>query len=133
MTIALEFDPEDPFAETETSFAEEENLMPVLSEQAAERVNFLTANEAQPGAMLRLKVLSGGCSGYQYQFDLVWSNNEQDYLTTTDQATLVVDQTSLPFLHGAVIDYVDELGGAYFKVTNPQAKSGCGCGTSFSL
>ncbi|MFK7867219.1 MAG: HesB/IscA family protein [Alphaproteobacteria bacterium] len=106
---------------------------PVLGAGAAARIHKIAATEQIPGAMLRLRVLGGGCSGYQYKFELDWQASLDDFIATHDGASLLIDPASLPFLENAVIDFVDELGGAYFKVENPAASSGCGCGTSFAI
>lgn len=83
--------------------------------------------------MLRLSVSGGGCSGFQYHFDLEETRADDDLVIEQDGIKVLVDATSLAFLDGAELDYVDELIGAAFKVNNPNAKSSCGCGTSFSI
>ncbi len=84
-------------------------------------------------AILRLSVEGGGCSGFQYQFGLADAAEPADSIVETDGVRLVVDPISLDLLQGASVDFVDNLGGAAFRVTNPNAASGCGCGTSFSV
>jgi iron-sulfur cluster assembly accessory protein len=83
--------------------------------------------------MLRVAVDGGGCSGFQYQFDLVDAAEPDDLKVERDGAAAVVDVVSLALLKGSEIDYVDELAGAEFRVRNPNAKSSCGCGVSFSI
>ncbi len=83
--------------------------------------------------MLRVAVLGGGCSGFQYKFDLETATNDDDVVIEKDGARVVVDSVSQPFLDGAIIDYKDELIGAHFAIDNPNATSSCGCGTSFSM
>lgn len=83
--------------------------------------------------MLRVAVDGGGCSGFQYNFDLVENGEPDDVRIENGGSTALVDPVSLPFLVGSEIDFVDELIGAQFRVHNPQAKSSCGCGVSFSI
>ncbi|MET0271643.1 MAG: iron-sulfur cluster assembly accessory protein [Phenylobacterium sp.] len=83
--------------------------------------------------LLRVAVDGGGCSGFQYRFDLVDAAEAADLKVETDGAAALVDEISLALLKGSVIDYVDELAGAEFKIRNPNAKSSCGCGVSFSI
>lgn len=83
--------------------------------------------------MLRVAVLGGGCSGFQYKFDLETTQNDDDIVIEKDGNRVVIDSVSQPFLEGAVIDYKDELIGAHFAIENPNATSSCGCGTSFSM
>ena len=82
--------------------------------------------------MLRVAVEGGGCSGFQYRFDLVDRAEPEDVRVERDGAAALVDDVSMPFLAGSEIDFVDELVGAQFKVKNPNAQSSCGCGVSFS-
>lgn len=83
--------------------------------------------------MLRLSVDGGGCAGFQYRFGLEREAAPDDAVAETDGVRLVVDPVSLPFVEGSMVDFVETLGGASFQVTNPNAASGCGCGTSFSV
>jgi iron-sulfur cluster insertion protein len=109
------------------------NVEPVtLSSAAASRLKALSADEGRP-VMLRVAVDGGGCSGFQYNFDLVHAPEADDLKIERDGATALVDPVSLPLLKGSEIDFVDELIGAQFKVKNPNAKSSCGCGVSFSI
>ena len=103
-----------------------------LSEAAARRINDLAKDEGRP-LMLRVAVLAGGCSGFQYEFDLVDEFETQDLVLERDGARAVVDEMSMLLLKGSEIDFVDELVGAQFRVRNPNAKSSCGCGVSFSI
>ena len=108
-------------------------LSPItLSDAAASRLHALTAAEGRP-VMLRIAVDGGGCSGFQYRFDLVGAGEPDDLRVERDGAAALVDDVSQPFLAGSVIDWVDELAGAEFRVRNPNAKSSCGCGVSFSV
>lgn len=103
-----------------------------LTAAAAARVAAIAAKQGKP-AMLRLSVDGGGCAGFQYVFGLADMVGEDDITTIRDGVTLVVDPMSLDLVRGAQVDYVESLGGAAFKVENPQAASGCGCGSSFSI
>ncbi|MDQ4419421.1 iron-sulfur cluster insertion protein ErpA [Sphingobium sp. DEHP117] len=104
----------------------------VLTPSAAKRVAFIADKQAKP-AILRLAVEGGGCSGFQYRFGLADTVDAEDCAVETDGVTLVVDPVSLDLVRGAAVDYVEDLGGAAFKVTNPNAVAGCGCGSSFSV
>ncbi|MCD2325511.1 iron-sulfur cluster insertion protein ErpA [Sphingomonas sp. IC-56] len=103
-----------------------------LSAAAAARVAAISAKQAKP-AILRLSVEGGGCSGFQYRFGLAEAVEADDMIAETDGVKLVVDSVSLDLVRGAQVDFIDNLGGAHFAVTNPNAASGCGCGTSFSV
>lgn len=83
--------------------------------------------------MLRLSVEGGGCSGFQYKFALADHADADDNVAQRDGVSLIVDPVSLDLIAGAEVDYVESLGGAAFRVTNPNAASGCGCGSSFSI
>jgi iron-sulfur cluster insertion protein len=103
-----------------------------LSETAAQRIHAISAREGRP-MMLRVAVEGGGCSGFQYQFDLVDAACDDDLKIERDGAAAVVDIVSLALLGGSEIDFIDNLTGAEFRVRNPNAKSSCGCGVSFSI
>jgi iron-sulfur cluster insertion protein len=103
-----------------------------LSPSAAARVAAIAAKQAKP-AILRLSVEGGGCSGFQYQFGLADAAEADDAVSETDGVKLVVDPVSLDLVAGCVVDFVESLGGAAFKVENPQATAGCGCGSSFAV
>ena len=104
----------------------------VLTERAARRVAKILSREA-PGAALRVAVNGGGCSGFQYAFDITSERNTDDLVIAREGATVLVDPDSLAFLGGAKIDFVDDLIGQAFKIDNPNATASCGCGTSFSV
>jgi iron-sulfur cluster insertion protein len=103
-----------------------------LSPSAAARVAAIAAKQGKP-AILRLSVEGGGCSGFQYKFGLAEAAEAEDLAVERDGVTLVVDSVSLDLVAGSVVDYVESLGGSAFKVENPQAASGCGCGSSFAI
>src|SRR5258708_24472228 len=85
------------------------------------------------GAMLRISVEGGGCSGFQYKFDIERAQPEDDLVISRENAVVLVDPASVPFLAGSEVDFVDDLIGASFRVVNPNATASCGCGTSFSI
>jgi iron-sulfur cluster assembly accessory protein len=103
-----------------------------LTERAARRINEIMGGEPS-GSMLRISVNGGGCSGFQYAFDIAQAQQPDDMVVQRDGATVLVDQVSLPFLEGSTIDFVDDLIGQSFKIENPHATASCGCGTSFSV
>lgn len=103
-----------------------------LSPSAAARVTAIAAKQGKP-AMLRLSVEGGGCSGFQYRFALAEAAEADDLVVETGDATLVVDPVSLDLVAGSTVDFVESLGGSAFQVTNPNASSGCGCGSSFAV
>ena len=103
-----------------------------LSETAARRIRKLAEGEGRE-VMLRVAVSAGGCSGFQYEFDLVDSMQGDDIAIERDGARAVVDEMSYVLLKGSQIDFVDELAGAQFVINNPNARSSCGCGVSFSI
>lgn len=104
-----------------------------LTDRAAQRILDLVAQEAQPGAMLRVAVEGGGCSGFKYLFTLDSALNPDDKTIEKSGAKVVIDDTSLGMLAGSEIDFVEELVGSTFAIRNPQATSSCGCGTSFAI
>lgn len=103
-----------------------------LTDRAASRILEILQNEA-PGTLFRVGVNGGGCSGFQYDFSFCTQEEADDLRVTNGQAAILVDNVSVDLLRGSVLDYVEELLGAHFKIANPNAKSTCGCGTSFSL
>jgi len=103
-----------------------------LSERATRRIAEILKAEAAP-ALFRVSVEGGGCSGFQYRFDLVTETTQDDLLVERDGARVVVDPISLGFLPGAELDFVDDLIGAQFKLNDPNVTAACGCGTSFSV
>jgi len=103
-----------------------------VTERAARRIGEILRREP-PGTMLRVSVEGGGCSGFQYKFDMESTRAEDDLLIERDGATVLIDQISVGYLAGSEIDFVDDLIGASFRINNPQATASCGCGTSFSI
>jgi iron-sulfur cluster assembly accessory protein len=103
-----------------------------MSERAARRiVKILSTETGKP--VLRVSVLGGGCSGFQYDFDIQQNLDAGDLVIERDGAVVVIDPTSLPFMAGSEIDFVDDLIGQSFQIKNPNATASCGCGTSFSI
>ena len=103
-----------------------------LTENAAKRVAEIAAGDpATP--WLRVSVDGGGCSGFQYKFDLVSEKAADDLVLERSGATVLIDPISVGYMQGAEIDFVDDLIGAAFKIKNPIATASCGCGTSFSI
>jgi iron-sulfur cluster assembly accessory protein len=103
-----------------------------MTANAARRIREIAAQEP-PETALRVSVEGGGCSGFQYKFDLVQAREADDIAIERDGATVLVDPISLEYMGGSVIDYVDDLIGAQFKIKNPLAVTSCGCGTSFTV
>jgi iron-sulfur cluster assembly accessory protein len=103
-----------------------------VSERAARRIAEILKGEPA-GTMLRVSVEGGGCSGFQYKFDIEREQTADDLVIARDSAVVLVDPVSLEYMAGAEIDFVDDLIGASFKVVNPNVKAACGCGTSFSF
>ncbi|MGD9544830.1 MAG: HesB/IscA family protein [Methylocystis sp.] len=103
-----------------------------LTEQAARRIHAILANES-PGAVFRISVEGGGCSGFQYSFAVDPAPGEEDAVMEQDGARVAIDPSSLGFLAGARIDFVDDLMGQSFRIDNPNAVASCGCGTSFAI
>ncbi len=103
-----------------------------LTTSAARRVAWIASRQEKP-AILRLAVDGGGCAGFTYKFELADIAEADDEVAETDGVKLVVDPISLDLVRGSAVDFVEDLGGAAFKVTNPNAASGCGCGSSFSV
>lgn len=102
-----------------------------LTKSAAARVAAIAEKQGAP-AVLRLSVEGGGCSGFTYKFEL-GTPEDGDVSATEDGVLLVVDPVSIDLIRGSAVDFVENLGGASFQVTNPNAASGCGCGASFSV
>ncbi|HEY6024258.1 MAG TPA: iron-sulfur cluster insertion protein ErpA [Pseudolabrys sp.] len=103
-----------------------------VSERAARRIGEILKGEPS-GTMLRVSVEGGGCSGFQYKFDMERAKAADDLVINRDGAVVLIDPVSVNYMAGSEIDFVDDLIGASFKVKNPQAKASCGCGTSFAL
>ena len=104
----------------------------MLTAAAAARVAAIAAKQDKP-AILRLSVDGGGCSGFQYKFGFADMPDSDDCVVETDGVRLVVDSVSIDLVRGCQVDYVESLGGAAFRVDNPNAASGCGCGSSFAI
>ena len=104
----------------------------ILTPSAARRIALIASKQSRP-AILRLAVEGGGCSGFQYKFDLADAPEGDDMVSETDGVRLVVDPVSLDLIAGSTVDFVESLGGAAFKVENPLAAAGCGCGASFGI
>lgn len=102
-----------------------------VTERAARRISEIAAGE--PAAMLRVSVEGGGCSGFQYKFDLESAPAPDDLVVERDSAKVLIDPISLTFIKGSEIDFVDDLIGASFRINNPNVTASCGCGTSFAL
>src|SRR6201991_3050723 len=103
-----------------------------ITERAARRIGKILKSEGD-GAKLRISVEGGGCSGFQYKFDIDRAQAEDDLVIERDSAVVLVDPASVPFLAGSEVDFIDDLIGASFRVHNPNATASCGCGTSFSI
>ena len=103
-----------------------------VSARAAKRIAAILSKEPD-GAMLRVAVEGGGCSGFQYKFDIVNTREDDDLVLDAEGYSVLVDSMSVDYMSGSVIDFSDELIGAAFKIENPNATAACGCGTSFSL
>jgi iron-sulfur cluster assembly accessory protein len=103
-----------------------------LTERAARRISEIMTSEPE-GSMLRISVNGGGCSGFQYAFDVEKTQGHEDLRIDRNGAAVLIDEVSVQYMDGAVIDFVDDLMGQSFKIVNPLATASCGCGTSFSL
>ena len=103
-----------------------------VSPRAARRIGDILKSEP-PGSVLRVSVEGGGCSGFQYKFEIEHAQAADDLVISRDGVTVLVDPISVNYMKGSEIDFVDDLIGASFKVKNPNATAACGCGTSFSL
>ena len=103
-----------------------------VSDRAATKIAAILGKEPE-GAKLRVAVEGGGCSGFQYKFDIVDARDDDDLVLDANGYDVLIDSVSVDYLSGSVIDFSDELIGAAFKITNPNATASCGCGTSFSL
>lgn len=103
-----------------------------ITDRAMSRIGKILKSEGD-GAMLRISVEGGGCSGFQYKFNVERTKADDDMVIGGENAIVLVDPASAPFLAGSELDYVDDLIGASFRVVNPNATASCGCGTSFSI
>jgi len=103
-----------------------------VSERAARRIGEILKSEPA-GTMLRVSVEGGGCSGFQYKFDMEHAKAADDLVISRDNAVVLIDPVSVNYMAGSQIDFVDDLIGQSFKINNPNATASCGCGTSFSI
>ena len=103
-----------------------------LSARAAKRINAILATEPA-GSMLRIAVNGGGCSGFQYAFEITTDKQDDDLIIQRDGAVVLIDSVSLEYIKGSEVDFVDDLIGQSFKIHNPNAVAACGCGTSFTV
>ena len=104
-----------------------------ITDSAARRIAQIAETEGTPGLMLRVTVSGGGCSAFQYRFKLEDHTDDEDKLFEHQGVKVVIDDVSLGFVEGAVVDFKEDLGGSYFQITNPNAVSSCGCGSSFAI
>ncbi|MCS6780751.1 MAG: iron-sulfur cluster insertion protein ErpA [Geminicoccaceae bacterium] len=104
-----------------------------VTASAARRIAELVARDGRPGLKLRVAVSGGGCSGFRYEFALDDTSNADDIVVRSEGAEVAIDGLSLMYLLGSELDFVDDLTGSYFKMSNPNATSSCGCGASFSV
>ncbi len=103
-----------------------------ITTNAAKRIKVLLLNENK-GSYFRISILGGGCSGFQYDFSFTTKKNPTDRIFSENGIKCLIDKESMPFVDGSKLDYVDELGGSFFSIQNPNATANCGCGTSFSV
>ncbi|MSO13485.1 HesB/IscA family protein [Rickettsiales endosymbiont of Trichoplax sp. H2] len=103
-----------------------------ISQKAADKINMLNSKESKP-QMFRIKVEGGGCNGLKYQIGFTDSKNNDDFEYDKDGACVVIDKISIEFLKNSELEYVEELGNSSFVINNPNSKSSCGCGSSFSF
>lgn len=104
-----------------------------ITQDAIKRVKELIELEKNSNLKLRVTVDGGGCSGFQYKYDLVEETSEDDFLLIKNDVSVVIDSMSQEFLHNSVIEYIQDLGNSYFRVRNPSAVAKCGCGQSFAV
>lgn len=103
-----------------------------VTDSAIKRIAFILSKE-EAGTMLRISVTGGGCSGFQYNYDLVKDRQDDDMLIDRDGAIIVIDELTQQYMDGSQVDFVDDIMGQSFQITNPQASASCGCGTSFAI
>jgi iron-sulfur cluster assembly accessory protein len=103
-----------------------------VSQSAIRRIARILSGE-KGGTMLRISVEGGGCSGFQYKYDLVTDREDDDIVIDQAGAIVLIDPVSLQYMSGSIVDYVDDIMGQSFQINNPLASAGCGCGTSFSI
>jgi iron-sulfur cluster insertion protein len=104
-----------------------------VTPSAAKRIAEILREDGNPKMMLRIAVSGGGCSGFQYGFTLDDTRNDDDIVVQRDGVTVLVDSTSVEFMKGAEVDFVEDMIGASFQIKNPNATSKCGCGSSFAV
>jgi iron-sulfur cluster insertion protein len=104
-----------------------------VTQNAAKRIEFLITQEENRNVRMRVAVLGGGCSGFQYKFDFDAAKNEDDLIFSQGAVEVIVDTTSLELVKGSELDYVETLGSAAFVIKNPNATAKCGCGNSFAV
>ena len=106
----------------------------IISPEAISRISYLISKRSDPEIKFRVSVESGGCSGFQYKFELVSDQpGEEDFIIKKNDVCVLIDKVSLDFIRGSSLAYNEDLNGSYFFIKNPQAASGCGCGNSFSI
>jgi len=113
--------------------AQKGRIMIIITDSAKNKITEILAEENDPKSKLRMFVQGGGCAGFSYGFAIDDEQNEDDFEIPAGQLNVLVDSISLQYLQGAVIDFKDDLDGARFSVSNPQASTTCGCGSSFSV
>lgn len=116
---------------TKTNLGKQENF--IISQNAAKRISKLIQDEENKQVHLRISVLGGGCSGFQYNYDFDTTKNADDLIFEKDGVEVVIDTTSIEFIKGSMLDYVETLGSAAFEIKNPNATANCGCGNSFAV
>jgi iron-sulfur cluster insertion protein len=104
-----------------------------ISDSASKRITHLVSQEKENKQYLRVAIVSGGCSGMQYTFNLDHTVNPEDTIIEKNGAKVIIDDVSLEILKGSELDYIEEMIGSYFSIKNPNASSSCGCGSSFSI
>ena len=104
-----------------------------LSDSAANKIRELVLEEQNPDLKLRVYIIGGGCSGFQYGFAFEEETEEGDFLVDKEGVSMMIDPMSFPYLLGSVVEYKEDLQGSRFVITNPNAKTTCGCGSSFSI
>lgn len=110
-----------------------QNTSVKLTDRAARRITEICDVEGNTALMLRLEVLGGGCSGFQYKFELDDTLKSDDKIFENGDTKLIIDEASLGLLEGSIIDFKEDLGASFFAVSNPNASANCGCGASFSI
>ena len=103
-----------------------------VTDSAIRRIATILSKESE-GSMLRISVTGGGCSGFQYNYDLVRSREEDDLVIDQDGAIILIDPMTQDYMAGSQVDFVDDIMGQSFQIKNPQATASCGCGTSFAI